>query len=63
MLTCSCTSSCGDDNNAIKIGTAPASTTFLVCNDVPDAMFVNAQAASNYTKNTALLQLLSGNAP
>ena len=32
----------------MKIGTAPASTTTHVCWDVPLAIFVKAQAASNY---------------
>ena len=31
----------------MKIGTAPASITVFVCKDVPDAMLVSAQAASN----------------
>lgn len=31
----------------MKMGTAPASITVLVCMDVPDAMLVSAQAASN----------------
>lgn len=31
----------------MKMGTAPASITVLVCMDVPDAMLVNAHAASN----------------
>lgn len=56
QLACSCTSSWGDDNKATKIGTEPASTTFLVCEDVPEAILVKAQAASNYMdKNIKLL--------
>lgn len=46
-VTCSCTSSCSELSNLIKIGTAPVSITTLVCRKVPEAMFVKAQAASN----------------
>lgn len=46
-VTCSCTSSCSELSNFIKIGTAPVSITTFVCRKVPDAMFVRAQAASN----------------
>lgn len=34
----------------MKMGTAPASITVFVCMDVPDAMLVNAHAASNCNK-------------
>ena len=47
MLTCSWTSSMSEASSLIKIGTAPASMTTLVCREVPDAMLVSAQAASN----------------
>lgn len=47
QTACSCTSSCGDSNKYINTGTASASITFLVCSDVPEAIFVNAHAASN----------------
>lgn len=46
--TCSWTSSKSELSSSIKIGTAPASITVFVCMDVPDAMLVSAQAASNY---------------
>mmetsp|Transcript_21097 Transcript_21097/g.60192 ORF Transcript_21097/g.60192 Transcript_21097/m.60192 type:complete len:259 (-) Transcript_21097:507-1283(-) len=44
---CSLTSSFGLERMRTKIGTAPTSMTTLVWSDVPEAMFVNAQAASN----------------
>lgn len=34
-------------NRPTNTSTAPHSTTILVCSEEPDAMFVNAQAASN----------------
>ena len=43
----------------MKIGTAPALMTILVCMEVPDAMFVKAQAASNCKVHTRQ----SGNRP
>lgn len=46
-VTCSWTSSKSELSSSMKIGTAPASITVFVCMDVPDAMLVNAQAASN----------------
>ena len=51
-LTCSRTSSLGDASSCTKIGTAPLSITTRVCSDVPDATFVSAQAASNWTGPT-----------
>ena len=50
LQTCSWTSSKSEDKSLINMGTAPHSITILVCNDVPEAMFVKAQAASNYLK-------------
>lgn len=46
-VTCSWTSSKSELSSSMKIGTAPASITVFVCMDVPDAMLVSAQAASN----------------
>ena len=37
----------GEDRRWTKIGTAPASTTMRVWLEVPEAMLVSAQAASN----------------
>jgi len=51
-LTCSCTSSCGELRSRINIGTAPSSITTRVWADVPDAIFVNAHAASNWNRYT-----------
>lgn len=45
--TCSRISSAGELKSLTKIGTAPLSITTPVCSDVPEAMFVSAQAASN----------------
>jgi hypothetical protein len=50
IYTCSRTSSLGEPSSLTKIGTAPWSITTFVFSEVPDAMFVRAQAASNYTK-------------
>lgn len=47
VITCSRTSSLGELRSCINLGTAPWSMTTRVCSDVPDATFVNAQAASN----------------
>ena len=47
QAACSRTSSLPDMSNWMKMGTAPDSMTYLVWSDVPDAMFVKAQAASN----------------
>lgn len=44
---CSHTFWCGEYNSLRNRGTAPHSTTAFVCSDVPEAMFVSAQAASN----------------
>ena len=46
--TCSCTLVKGDWSNLISCGTAPVSTTALVCNDEPEATLVNIQQHSNY---------------
>lgn len=48
FITCSLTSATLLFNNSINWITAPASITIWVCWDVPDAMLVRAQAASNY---------------
>mmetsp|Transcript_14938 Transcript_14938/g.32998 ORF Transcript_14938/g.32998 Transcript_14938/m.32998 type:complete len:223 (-) Transcript_14938:112-780(-) len=47
QAACSRTSSLGLISSRMKIGTAPASITYRVCSEVPEAMFVRAQAASN----------------
>jgi len=49
--TCSWTSSCGEHRSRINIGTAPSSMTTRVWADVPDAILVNAHAASNCNKH------------
>ena len=46
-LTCSLTSSLGEMRSWTKMGTAPSAITTLVWSEVPDAMLVSAQAASN----------------
>lgn len=43
----SLTLECSEDNRRTNRGTAPASTTVLVCCEVPDAILVNAHVASN----------------
>ena len=53
QTACSHTLVCGDPRSLRKRGTAFASTTAWVWRDVPDAMLVNAQAASNWNTNTA----------
>ena len=53
-MTCSCTLVKGDWSNLISCGTAPASTTALVCNDEPEAILVNIQQHSNYICNTVV---------
>lgn len=50
VQTCSWTYSWVDCKREMKMGTAPASTITFVCCEVPDAMFVNAHAASNWNK-------------
>ena len=45
---CSRTSSAGDSSSPMKMGMAPASMTVAVWSRCPEAMFVSAQAASNY---------------
>lgn len=57
--TCSRTSSLGELSSFTNIGTAPWSITTLVFSEVPDAMFVRAQAASNYTNNNSNKQLIN----
>ena len=42
------TLSLGELRSYANMGTTPLSITTLVCSDVPEAMFVRAQAASNY---------------
>lgn len=44
---CSLMCMCGEDSREMKAGMAPPSTTALVCSEVPEAMLVSAQAASN----------------
>lgn len=44
---CSHTFWCGECNNFKNSGIAPADTTLFVCSEVPDAILVSAQAASN----------------
>jgi hypothetical protein len=48
QTACSRTSRTVEESNSIKIGTAPASITTVVWSEVPEAIFVNAHAASNY---------------
>ena len=45
---CSQTYCIGHESSSMKSGTAPHCTTTRVCSDVPLAMFVSAQAASNW---------------
>lgn len=45
--TCSCTSLFSELSSSMKMGTAPVSMTTLVWRNVPEAMLVRAQAASN----------------
>ena len=45
MPTCSHTWASGEERSLTKCGTAPASTTNLVCSDDPEAMLVRAHAA------------------
>mmetsp|Transcript_11512 Transcript_11512/g.36585 ORF Transcript_11512/g.36585 Transcript_11512/m.36585 type:complete len:278 (+) Transcript_11512:1553-2386(+) len=49
QTACSRTSSFGEVRSRQKIGTAPSWMTTRVWSDVPDAMFVSAQAASNWS--------------
>mmetsp|Transcript_52289 Transcript_52289/g.132122 ORF Transcript_52289/g.132122 Transcript_52289/m.132122 type:complete len:262 (-) Transcript_52289:2-787(-) len=49
---CSLTSSFGDASSWTKMGSAPCSTTTLVCSAVPEAMLVKTQAASNCRAGT-----------
>eukprot|EP00900_Chrysochromulina_parva_P000521 jgi/Chrpa1/1046/Chrysochromulina_OHIO_Genome00008497-RA len=46
---CSRTSSFGDVRSCTRMGTAPLEITARVCSDVPAAMFVSAQAASDWS--------------
>ena len=48
QTACSWTSSEGETSNCINTGTAPHSITLAVCVEVPEAMLVNAHAASNW---------------
>jgi hypothetical protein len=59
---CSRTSSLGELRSLTKMGTAPHSTTTLVFSDVPDAMLVSAQAASNCNKKTPTVNIASKHA-
>lgn len=54
MNTCSWTSSISELSRRMKMGTAPALITILVCMEVPDAMFVKAHAASNCKTHMAI---------
>lgn len=47
QTACSQTFWCGEWSSFRNKGMAPACTTLLVCSEVPDAIFVNAHAASN----------------
>lgn len=47
QTACSLIWACGEEMRPMKAGTAPPWTTALVWSDVPDAMLVRAQAASN----------------
>lgn len=47
QMACSLMCGCGDATRLMKAGMAPPSTTAEVCSDVPEAMLVRAQAASN----------------
>ena len=51
---CSQTFCCGDFNNLRNKGTASASTTAWVCCEVPEAIFVSAQAASNCSEGLSI---------
>lgn len=48
QIACSLMCGCGDDTRLMKAGMAPPSTTAVVWSDVPEAMLVSAQAASNW---------------
>ena len=52
---CSHTLRSGEERSATKCGTAPAFTTAFVCSEVPEAMFVRAQADSNCRRGSSLL--------
>lgn len=47
QTACSATSGRGETSNCFRLGRAPSCTTAWVCSDVPDAMLVKAQHASN----------------
>lgn len=47
QTACSATFMAGDFNNSTNFGIAPNLITTCVCSDVPEAMFVSAQQASN----------------
>lgn len=48
QMACSLMCGCGEDTRLMKAGMAPPSTTAVVWSDVPEAMLVSAQAASNW---------------
>mmetsp|Transcript_21094 Transcript_21094/g.42842 ORF Transcript_21094/g.42842 Transcript_21094/m.42842 type:complete len:229 (+) Transcript_21094:1541-2227(+) len=58
---CSRTSSLGELRSCTNIGTAPRSTQTCVCSEVPEAMFVNAHAASNWSVGRCHLERNSTN--
>lgn len=55
QTACSLMCSMGEPNSVMKAGMAPFSTTCCVCQDVPEAMFVRAQAASNCSVGSSSL--------
>ena len=48
QMACSLMWEWGEATRLMKAGTAPPSTTAAVCSELPDAMLVSAQAASNW---------------
>lgn len=56
QTACSQTFSWGDISSCRKTGTAPACTTLFVCAEVPDAIFVKAQAVSNWSVGLSALE-------
>ena len=57
-ITCSWTSSNCELNNLTNTGKAPASITQRVWCELPDAMFVSAHAASNYSRRNKNLEII-----
>ena len=48
QMACSLMCGWGEQTRLMKAGMAPPDTTAAVCSEVPDAMLVSAQAASNW---------------